>query len=225
MIFRTPRMEQIIGTIPSRTLSLLLDFPGWSGRVLDLGCGDASFDYQAFPHASVVAVDRTLTDGVTSKHATGIVAEPRTLPLKSGRFDVVVMNHALEHLPQPEIVLSEARRLLHDRGFLYVSIPNGRGFDDWLYRSLYSLCGFGKAGHGHINRFTFDSFLKLSSDIGFEIVYYCDWFSAFTYLPDHPRWSWLGWLQKPFIEITRFIDGMFNSDFSRYGWMFLLQKR
>ncbi len=61
IIFRTPQMEQTIGTIPSRTLSLLLDFPGWSGRVLDLGCGDGSFDYRAFPHASVVEVDRTLT--------------------------------------------------------------------------------------------------------------------------------------------------------------------
>ena len=87
MVFRTPGMEQMIGAIPGRTLSLLLEFPGWSGRVLDLGCGKGSFDYQAFPHARVVAIDRTATDGVRSKHASGIVAESRNMLLKAGSID------------------------------------------------------------------------------------------------------------------------------------------
>jgi len=44
-------------------------------------------------------------------------------------------------------------------------------------------------------------------------------------LPDHPKWGWLGRLQRPFIEVTRSIDGMFNTDFSQYYWMLLLRKR
>lgn len=87
MVFRTPGMEQMIGAIPGRTLSLLLEFPGRSGRVLDLGCGKGSFDYEAFPHARVVAVDRTVTDRVRLKYASGIVAQSRKLLLKAGSID------------------------------------------------------------------------------------------------------------------------------------------
>ena len=225
LIFRTPRMEQVIGTIPSRTLSLLLESPALSGRVLDLGCGMGSFDYHAFPDVQIVALDQIMTDAMFTKRAHGIVAEPRGLPFRSGAFGTVVMNHVLEHLREPGVVLSEVSRILRKRGFLYVSIPNGHGFDDWVYRSLYYPCGLGVRGHGHINRFTFDSFLKMASDVGLEVIYYCDWFSAFSYLPDHPKWPRLGRLQGLVIDVTRFVDGIFNTDFSRYGWMFLLQKR
>jgi len=225
MAVRTTRQEQILGAIPARTLAALLDFPGSSGWAVDLGCGEGSFDYRAFPRARIVAIDRAITGGVISPRARGIVADSTRLPLKSGACDLVVLNHVLEHMPGPVGVLREVRRLLRDRGFLYISIPDGFGFDDWLYRRLYGLCGYGPEGHGHINRFSFELLLRLTAAMGFEVVYYCDWLSAFTYLPAHPKWKWLGRLQRPLIVLTRCADRVLRTNLSRYGWMFLLRKQ
>lgn len=225
MAARTARREQILGAIPAKTLATLLNCPDASRWIVDLGCGEGSFDYRAFPKARIVAVDRTATGGVTSPGALGIVADLARLPLKGGACELVVLNHVLERTPGPVGVLREARRLLSDRGFLYISIPDGFGFDDWLYRSLYGLCGYGPAGHGHINRFSFESLVQLTAAIGFEVVYYCDWLSAFTYLPTHPKWKRLGGLQKPLIALTRYADRFLHTNLSRYGWMLLLQKQ
>ena len=44
--------------------------------------------------------------------------------LKSGAYDVVVLNHVLEHVDDPRELLAEARRVLADDGLLVVGVPN-----------------------------------------------------------------------------------------------------
>lgn len=53
--------------------------------------------------------------------ATGTLEEAR-FPDRS--FDVVVVNHVLEHLPEPGTSLAEIRRILADNGLLVVGVPN-----------------------------------------------------------------------------------------------------
>ncbi|MGH7893198.1 MAG: class I SAM-dependent methyltransferase [Candidatus Binatia bacterium] len=49
----------------------------------------------------------------------------RELALPAAHFDVAVMNHSLEHLPDPNDELAEVARLLTPRGHLHVAVPNG----------------------------------------------------------------------------------------------------
>ena len=48
--------------------------------------------------------------------------EDAKLPL--GAFDVIVMNHTLEHVKNPLLVLKKAKTLLRDGGLLLIDVPN-----------------------------------------------------------------------------------------------------
>lgn len=39
-------------------------------------------------------------------------------------FDVIIMSHVIEHLPNPAATISEVRRLLNPHGLLYVAVPD-----------------------------------------------------------------------------------------------------
>ncbi len=49
----------------------------------------------------------------------------RELALPSRAFDVIVMSHSLEHVPDPNDELAEAARLLAPGGRFHVAVPNG----------------------------------------------------------------------------------------------------
>lgn len=69
-----------------------------------------------------------------SPWAAGFAREEKGLDVRSGTleeagfnagsFDVVVINHVLEHVPDPAAVLREAGRVLKDDGLLVVGVPN-----------------------------------------------------------------------------------------------------
>jgi SAM-dependent methyltransferase len=49
----------------------------------------------------------------------------RELALPSRAFDVIIMSHSLEHVPDPNDELAEAARLLAPGGRLHLAVPNG----------------------------------------------------------------------------------------------------
>lgn len=42
----------------------------------------------------------------------------------AGKYDAVIMNHVFEHLPEPLESLSQIKRILKPKGFLYIGVPN-----------------------------------------------------------------------------------------------------
>jgi 2-polyprenyl-3-methyl-5-hydroxy-6-metoxy-1,4-benzoquinol methylase len=45
------------------------------------------------------------------------------LPTES--FDVVVLNHSLEHMPHPLLTLRDVARILRPKGTIHITVPNG----------------------------------------------------------------------------------------------------
>jgi ubiquinone/menaquinone biosynthesis C-methylase UbiE len=45
--------------------------------------------------------------------------------LPSGSFDIAIMCHSLEHVPQPRVELAELSRLVKKGGRLHIAVPNG----------------------------------------------------------------------------------------------------
>ncbi len=131
--------------------------------VLDVGCGSGSFDYGSYKF-KILGVDNTLPTKKNSGNSQFVLANADKLPFKSELFDVLFFNWVLEHVEYPEKCLIEAESVLKKGGCLYVSIPDSSGFDDRLYRMLYK-------GGGHIQKFNFESFIKIVyGSTGFKLL-------------------------------------------------------
>lgn len=99
------------------------------GALLDVGCG----------HVPLYACYRGLVADVTcldwpnalhpSPHVDLYADLGRPLPLPDARYDTIVATDVLEHLPYPDVLWGEIRRLLRPGGKVIVGVP----FMYWLH--------------------------------------------------------------------------------------------
>lgn len=100
-------------------------------RLLEVGCGGGHV-LRLFPECSLTGVDvsgemiarahRNLSGIPVTLHK----GELRDLELESGSFDAVVCSEVLEHVVDPQEVLSQIHRLLPHEGRVVVTLPNDR---------------------------------------------------------------------------------------------------
>jgi ubiquinone/menaquinone biosynthesis C-methylase UbiE len=103
---------------------VVTSFPTHLGRVVDLGCGPGDIAIRlrrAAPTARITAVDGSramLAIAQQALHAAGLagavsVVEGRLpgVALPAGSFDLVLSKDMLHHLPDPQVLWSEVRRL------------------------------------------------------------------------------------------------------------------
>jgi SAM-dependent methyltransferase len=74
-------------------------------------------------------------------------------------FDLIILYHVLEHIPDPELSLRQLAKLLSPNGLLYVSIPFYT--DDSLF-----VYGF---NHAHLHAFNFQNFQLLVRRAGLSV--------------------------------------------------------
>jgi SAM-dependent methyltransferase len=100
---------------------------GGPGRVLDVGCGigiELEVARERGWHATGIEL---ATGSLEVARAQGLEVIDRPLAdaaLPEASFDLVTVNHALEHIPHVRPVLAEVRRVLKRDGLLFVSVPN-----------------------------------------------------------------------------------------------------
>jgi len=97
------------------------------GTLLDLGCGPGTFSAVARSRGWRPLGLDVNPQSVAHCRERGIEAICDVFPspaLGGRRFDVVVMNDFLEHMPDPGAALAEARRLLADDGVLFLTTPD-----------------------------------------------------------------------------------------------------
>lgn len=119
-----------------RRLSPSLSLSGRPGRILDVGCGNGAY------LASLATCGFDVLGVEISPRAAGLVrgrglpvlvGDFLEVPLPAGAFDVVAMNHYLEHSPDPRASLRRARAVLREGGRLVVGVPN---FASWARRAF-----------------------------------------------------------------------------------------
>jgi SAM-dependent methyltransferase len=115
-----------------------LDFASWvldvagvsqggSQRVLDVGCGNGTYERALIKRGHRgprAAVD--LSGGMLRlvSNASVVLADVQSLPFSAGSFDLVLALHMLYHVPDIERAATEIRRVLDSEG-VFVAVTNG----------------------------------------------------------------------------------------------------
>lgn len=137
------------------------------GRLLDVGCGRGD-QAAAFAHAGWHARGLDISrDAVQAARAAGVEAEVGTLetaPWPSESFDLLILSHVLEHMPDPADALRRAHALLVPGGCLIVAVPNWDSWQRRLFRSRWSHLDTPR----HLQHFTPDALHMLARKAGFR---------------------------------------------------------
>ncbi|SRR5258708_5903824 len=87
--------------------------------------------------------------------------------LPENYFDLVIMNHTLEHLDNPKLILKKVYKILKKDGILLVDVPNAGSLasqimeDTWPYRLPKE----------HKHQFTKESLSQVFKNSGFKVEY------------------------------------------------------
>jgi len=127
---RFPRLVELLQQALHGTWARLIERSqgGQTGRVLDIGCGRGGL-LREFRRRDWEVQGLELNEW-SAAHAREVLNLPvhvgpmERLPWPDGHFDAVILWHVLEHLPDPQAALTEARRVLRNGGTLLVGVPN-----------------------------------------------------------------------------------------------------
>lgn len=151
------------------------------GRMIDVGCGNGRLLMLARDAGwSVTGLElsRELASEVGSRLGievlSGGIARREDLP---GGFDLVVMRHVLEHIPEPRAVLERIRGMLAPSGRLLLELPNIDGLEAVLKR-LSGRAGLYRKRYpegyvpGHCNEYCRASLGRLAELTGFVVEHW-----------------------------------------------------
>jgi len=110
------------GELVAEILSQFTDLTG--KYVLDLGCGNGATSAVLHRYdARVVALDPQAE--VTTESEIQFIKEHfEHYDFKNKKFDIIVMQDVLEHLPDSDAALKKCSQLLKRNGLLYIATPN-----------------------------------------------------------------------------------------------------
>lgn len=85
------------------------------------------------------------------------------------KHDLIILNHVLEHLPDPRKAIAMARNCLKERGYLYIGVP---GLRNPAYYASPTKSFLGSLHIGHLYHFTEQSLIRIME--GFQVRYIDD---------------------------------------------------
>ncbi len=166
----------IAQTITYRFITKHLDKPG---SVLDIGCGNGRLLYLLQkagwqPHG--LELSPLLAESIEKKLGIDVdIANFLEDGYTDQKYDLVVLRHVLEHLPEPVLAMKQINSALKENGHAVLEFPNIKALDLKVKRLLQKAGihdrTYGK-GYvpGHCNEYNKDSFTFLAEKAGFEVV-------------------------------------------------------
>lgn len=155
-----------------------------TGDLVDLGCGMVPL-YGAYRD---LVTSVTCVDWPNTMHPSpylDLEADlTQPLPLPDAAYDTVLLTDVLEHLPRPDAIWAEIRRILRPGGVVIVGVP----FLYWLHEQPHDY-----------HRYTNFRLQMFADDHGFEVVELAPYGGPTDVAADmiakilnsKPRWRWL----------------------------------
>ncbi len=182
--------------------------------VLDAGAGTSPYR-SFFDHAHYEAADFAALG--TAYAPLDYVCDLSDIPVEDGRFDRILFNQVLEHLPEPATALTELHRVLKAGGRLFCSVP-------LFYEEHQQPYDF--------YRYTQFALRRIFEEAGFEVLR-ISWLEGYLGTVSHQfhqMYRWLppdvasvramgfGWrvvYVAPMILLTRWLAGWLRAPFAR----------
>jgi len=98
-------------------------------KCLDFGCGNGLVLRQnatVRPDLEFFGIDIKDFSGELPKRVSFSIYNGEKLPHQDNYFDIITANHVLEHIQNPKRILTELKRVLKNKGRIYIEVPNKR---------------------------------------------------------------------------------------------------
>lgn len=110
------RFEKVVEEIRENTKA--------KDKILDIGCGEGKI-WQLFPDLKVTGLDFSQENlKKAKKYVTPVLGNAEKLPFKDNSFDMVLATEILEHVINPDRLLTETDRVLKRGGNAIITFPN-----------------------------------------------------------------------------------------------------
>ncbi len=124
---KTNRIEKLLRT-PSQKIegdySIFTQLkPHKSDSILDVGCGAGEFLYhlKQLGFEDIMGIDPFLEKDI--HYSNGLKIKKQDITQVDKKFDLIILNHSLEHMPTPKIVLRELTSRLNSEGKILIRVP------------------------------------------------------------------------------------------------------
>jgi 2-polyprenyl-3-methyl-5-hydroxy-6-metoxy-1,4-benzoquinol methylase len=200
---------------------ILLEWTGRGKRVLELGCSTGAMSQYLVQRrgCSVIGVELDSQAAAQAKRfCEDVLIEDLndfnwTARLSKGEFDVILMGDVLEHLANPNAVLTQMRPLLGDDGRVVISLPN---VVHWHTR-LKILFGrfhyesFGILDHTHLRFYTPKTARRMIETSGYKITRFHPVFGGRLSRHSRPVSQWLAHLSPGLFAYQMLFEARKNS--------------
>jgi 2-polyprenyl-3-methyl-5-hydroxy-6-metoxy-1,4-benzoquinol methylase len=157
-------------------------------RLLEVGASSGSFLDAVEPHVSEawgLELNAEDVDYMRQRGRTRIVDRPLAdAGFDDGFFDVVMMFEVLEHIPEPDAMLREIRRILAPGGLVVAEVPNHddallKWYRNEAYRQFYYRVP-------HLYYFNATTLTRLAEQCGFQVeIAHSQQYGLFNHLHWH----------------------------------------
>lgn len=139
------------------------------GSVLEIGCSTGIM-LQLFKDRgfSVTGIELSKPAAkVAENRGIFVINKPFEKINFKNKFDLIVLNHTLEHLDKPKEILKRCKTLLKPKGLIYIDLPNFDALSLKFQKQKWPLL----LPKEHLWHFTEKSFKVIFSELDFKILY------------------------------------------------------
>jgi len=129
-------------------------------KVLDIGCGSGGWLYEQKMQGHDtygVEISKQASDLANTMGLNVFCGNLEDAAFENDYFEIIHMNHVLEHVHDPASVLKEIGRILHPLGKVFIRIPNFDSLESQHYKNSYRELDVPR----HLYHFSLDSFSRL----------------------------------------------------------------
>jgi len=159
------RLARLASPLPPILPELSKCQASFGARILDVGCGNGRLllRLKEWGFTDLTGVDLYIPDKIASDCGVKIIRGE--ISALDGRYDVIMLHHSFEHMPEPLKTLNEIRRLLSPAGCALIRMPTVSSYA-WRH---YGVNWLGLGAPQHLFLHSLKSMEFLATQAGFRI--------------------------------------------------------